>query len=167
MSKLFAHSLSRPRASCARPLVSISETTTSSMTDMPKLVLRSTLLRFHSLLSAPMLVAAPPGEAPSPPLSRRHDRGRKEHCRQLAPENRLVKQHASSSTSTSTLRTTTPSTCYSSRSTTSDRPPDKHGKFPAVVVSNSRFCAGGARGRRPPFRCRRHLSNTPEGEGGV
>eukprot|EP00964_Phaeocystis_antarctica_P122100 scaffold85759_cov39-Phaeocystis_antarctica.AAC.2 len=41
------------------------------------------------------------------------------------------------------------------------------GKFPAVVVSNSRFCAGGATGRRPPFRCRRHLSNTPEGEGGV
>lgn len=48
MSKLFAHSLSRPRASCARPLVSISETATSSMTDMPKLVSRTTSLRFHS-----------------------------------------------------------------------------------------------------------------------
>ena len=110
MSKLFAHSLSRPRASCARPLVSISETATSSMTDMPTSSSREPPRFDFTLLAAPVLVAAPPDDAPSSPLPRGRDRWRQEHCRQLAPESRLANQHASSSSSTSTLRTDTPST---------------------------------------------------------
>ena len=108
MPKLFAHSLSRPRAPCARPRVPIFETATSSMTDMPKLVSGTTLPRFHSPSGAHARRCTARQCSASTVFSK-HDRGRQEHCRQLAPENRLANQHASSSTSTSTLRTDTPS----------------------------------------------------------